>query len=74
MYVGAVAQLPLVSKVKIAVGIALGIVFLHQTKYEYEGEGGYLKWSKSGVRISESELETRKILLDEVQFELFNFL
>nr|XP_043629714.1 probable LRR receptor-like serine/threonine-protein kinase At4g29180 [Erigeron canadensis] len=52
LYSGAVAQLPLVMKVKIAVGIARGIVFLQQTE--------------DGVRsVSESRLHRHNIMLDE---------
>ncbi|KAI3709391.1 hypothetical protein L2E82_39153 [Cichorium intybus] len=48
---GAVRTLPLITKVKIAVGIARGIVFLHKTQYQ----DGF----------SESRLDRHSILLDE---------
>ncbi|KAM0031069.1 putative protein kinase RLK-Pelle-CrRLK1L-1 family [Helianthus debilis subsp. tardiflorus] len=51
---GAVARLPLVTKVKIVVGIARGIVFLQKIPSQK-------RWS----RVGESWLDRRKILLDE---------
>ncbi|MFS7966424.1 putative protein kinase RLK-Pelle-RLCK-VIIa-2 family [Helianthus anomalus] len=56
---GAVARLPLVTKVKIVVGIARGIVFLQKITSQK-------RWS----RVGESSLDRRKILLDEVNHEL----
>ncbi|PWA43492.1 serine/threonine/dual specificity protein kinase, catalytic domain-containing protein [Artemisia annua] len=56
---GAIAQLPLVTKVKIAVGIARGIRFLHVTEQDvctHVHEGG---------TIGMSHLNRRKILFDE---------
>nr|XP_043630914.1 probable serine/threonine-protein kinase PBL4 [Erigeron canadensis] len=46
---GSVARLPLATRVKIAVGVARGIVFLHKTDDE----------------VSKSELDRNKIMLDE---------
>ncbi|KAL7592899.1 hypothetical protein Lser_V15G33128 [Lactuca serriola] len=54
---GGVARLPLVTKVKIALGIAQGIVFLNKTQYKV---GSFF----SG-KIYESQLDRSKILLDE---------
>ncbi|XP_023730068.2 serine/threonine-protein kinase CDG1 isoform X1 [Lactuca sativa] len=54
---GGVAQLPLVTKVKIAIGIARGIVFLHKTQ---DPVGSFISGS-----VSRSLLDRRKILLDE---------
>ncbi|MFS7966419.1 putative protein kinase RLK-Pelle-RLCK-VIIa-2 family [Helianthus anomalus] len=56
---GAVARLPLVTKMKIVVGIARGIVFLQKITSQK-------RWS----RVGESSLDRRKILLDEVKHEL----
>ncbi|KAF5812843.1 putative protein kinase RLK-Pelle-CrRLK1L-1 family [Helianthus annuus] len=59
LFSGAIAQLPLVTKVKIAVGIARGIVFLHNSR-DYVTT--YLHW---GGTSSMFWLDKRKILLDE---------
>ncbi|GJW99202.1 probable receptor-like protein kinase isoform X1, partial [Tanacetum coccineum] len=59
---GGVARLPLATKVKMAVGIARGIVFLHSTQlYKKRGEADP-GWT---YQVDESLLERHKILLDE---------
>ena len=67
MFVGGVARLPLATKVKMAVGIARGIVFLQETKL-HKGLG---KADRCVPRFDEPLLERHKILLDEVKHELF---
>ncbi|KAI7754564.1 hypothetical protein M8C21_013458, partial [Ambrosia artemisiifolia] len=59
MWSGAIAQLPLVIKVRIVVGISRAIVFLHKTQDEV-GANPY-----RGVKIGEYRLHRHKILLDE---------
>ncbi|KAI3754377.1 hypothetical protein L1987_54160 [Smallanthus sonchifolius] len=59
LFSGSIARLPLVTKVKIAVGIARGIVFLHNAR-DYVTT--YLHW---GGTNSMFRLDRRKILLDE---------
>ncbi|XP_021981196.1 probable LRR receptor-like serine/threonine-protein kinase At1g67720 isoform X1 [Helianthus annuus] len=54
LHSGAIARLPLATKVKILVGIARGIVFLQKPQF-----------NKTCFAISESELYRHKILLDE---------
>ncbi|PWA80577.1 serine/threonine/dual specificity protein kinase, catalytic domain-containing protein [Artemisia annua] len=56
---GAIARLPLVTKVKIALGIARGIVFLHNTRDDIHV---YSQW---GGTISMFRLDRHNILLDE---------
>ncbi|KAI3709389.1 hypothetical protein L2E82_39151 [Cichorium intybus] len=56
---GAIARLPLVTKVKIAVGIAQGIIFLHMTQNQVGADP-----SRLGT-VSESRLDRHNILLDE---------
>uniref|UniRef100_A0A251TTB9 Putative serine-threonine/tyrosine-protein kinase catalytic domain-containing protein n=1 Tax=Helianthus annuus TaxID=4232 RepID=A0A251TTB9_HELAN len=57
---GDVARLPLVTKVKIIVGIARGIVFLQAPQFN----------PTSQIGASDSRLYRHKILLDEVRHEL----
>ncbi|KAI7754562.1 hypothetical protein M8C21_013456 [Ambrosia artemisiifolia] len=59
LFSGVIARLPLVTKVKIAVGVARGIVFLRNTR-DYVMT--YLHW---GGTNSMFRLDRRKILLDE---------
>ncbi|PWA93403.1 serine/threonine/dual specificity protein kinase, catalytic domain-containing protein [Artemisia annua] len=60
LWSGAVARLPLATKVKMAVGIARGIVFLHNTQLNKGlGEEDQI------VQVDMSLLERHKILLDE---------
>ncbi|KAI3805410.1 hypothetical protein L1987_27765 [Smallanthus sonchifolius] len=59
LFSGSIARLPLVTKVKIAVGIARGIVFLHNAR-DYVTT--YLHWEGTS---SMFRLDRRKILLDE---------
>ncbi|XP_076935854.1 putative serine/threonine-protein kinase PBL3 [Bidens hawaiensis] len=59
LFSGAIARLPLVTKVKIAVGIARGIAFLHDAR-DYANP--YLH---CGGKSSMFRLDRRKILLDE---------
>ncbi|KAI3495990.1 hypothetical protein L1887_38338 [Cichorium endivia] len=56
---GTIAQLPLVTKVKIAVRVARGIVFLHKTQ-----DAVMIDRYWRGM-VSESRLDRHKILLDE---------
>ncbi|KAK9076750.1 hypothetical protein SSX86_005084 [Deinandra increscens subsp. villosa] len=60
LYSGTIARLPWVTKVKIAVGIARGIVFLHNTQ-DYVTT--YMQWGSTTS--SMFHLDRRKILLDE---------
>lgn len=60
MCVGALALLPLVSKVKIIVGIARGIVFMQKTQDEVRADP-----YRIGA-VGESRLHRHNILLNEV--------
>ncbi|GKC28572.1 probable receptor-like protein kinase isoform X1 [Tanacetum coccineum] len=57
---GAIARLPLATKVKIALGIARGIVFLHNTRDDIQV---YSHW---GGTIGMFRLDRHNVLLDEV--------